>query len=298
MTNQIPQTVGIGHWGRGDVNVGDVTFGGAPQPIADAVPEPASRKAAVAVITVLSEEMRAVVGVLQLLHGYRSRTLDAGSTAHEAFVETAEGRVDVAAVQTLRQGPNSAASAFEAVVREYRPLTVLLVGIAGGIGKDVQVGDVVISEQVITYDSRREAADGIHRRGQAQDVSKWLGHRLHDFGLVAPDRMTGPDGKVFRVWRGPVGSGGAVITDRKHEIRRWLNTVNEKVLAVETEAAGVAQAFHEFSRTADGPLGWLTIRGISDLADKRKGHSDHQRASDNAALVMRVLLPHLRPDGR
>lgn len=53
------------------------------------------------------------------------------------------------------------------------------------------------------------------------------------------------EGTPFRVHRGPIGSGDAVITDEHADIRQWLHTVHEKVLAVETEAAEVVQAFHE-----------------------------------------------------
>jgi adenosylhomocysteine nucleosidase len=93
---------------------------------------------------------------------------------------------------------------------------------------------------------------------------------------------------------GPIGAGNAVVTDAGSEIRHWLRTFNERVLAVETESAGVAQSFHETVRQDTAPRGWLTVRGISDTADRHKGHAHHDLAARRAAEVMAMLLPHLR----
>jgi len=60
----------------------------------------------------------------------------------------------------------------------------------------------------------------------------------------------------------------------------------------------VGQAFYE-EIGSEPASGWLTIRGISDLADRDKGHGLHQLAADHAAAVMDRLLPMLAdPDGR
>lgn len=113
---------------------------------------------------------------------------------------------------------------------------------------------------------------------------------MHSTGGV----LTDGDGVPFRIHRGPIGSGSAVITDENSGTRAWLRTVNEKVLAVETEAAGLAQSFHE-SADRPAPFGWLTIRGISDEADVHKPTDDdyHDLAARHAAAVLMALAPHL-----
>ncbi len=95
--------------------------------------------------------------------------------------------------------------------------------------------------------------------------------------------------------RGPIGSGNAVVTDADSYIRTWLQGVNENVLAVETEAAGAAQTFHEVAGWSATPYGWLTIRGISDAADEHKppAGDHHALASRHAASVMITLAPYL-----
>ncbi|MDQ7904437.1 hypothetical protein RB614_07855 [Phytohabitans sp. ZYX-F-186] len=288
-----PTNIGIGHFGRGDqIFNGPVTgqsFGRDEERRSEE-----RRRADVGVLTVIEEEMVAVAEVLRSMHGYRTRRLDNdGPLVHEARFPAGGDEIRLAAMQTLDRGPRTSGLAFERLVRAYEPAVVLLVGIAGGVQPSVKVGDVVISDQVIYYDARREAADGPHRRGQAHTVTAALGHRLNEFFLTAGREARTPEGTPFRMYRGPIGSGDAVITDVDSEIRRWLGTFHEKILAVETEAAGVAQAFHERSTGKSPTYGWLTIRGISDAADAAKGHRDHALASEHAAATMRLLLPHL-----
>ena len=264
---------------------------GMPWPAPPASRPP--RSADVGVLTILDQEIRAVEAVLRQMHDYREQRLHHGPLAREAWWPATGGRrVRLAAVQTLTRGTDSAALAYRGLVEAYNPSTVLLVGIAGGVSPRVDIGDVVVSDEVIAYDARRVTAEGAHRRGQAQSVAGPLGHRLNDFFATTPVHQRRPSGDDFHLHRGPIGSGNAVVTDVDSDIRRWLHAFNEKVLAVETEAAGVAQSFHE-SVGRDGPRGWLTIRGISDTADRHKDHDHHGIASRHAAEVMAMLAPYL-----
>jgi adenosylhomocysteine nucleosidase len=102
------------------------------------------------------------------------------------------------------------------------------------------------------------------------------------------------DGESIRIWRGPIGSGDAVVTDHNADIIAFLRRFNEKTLAVETEAGGVGQASYGHLDAEHVSHGWLTIRGISDHADRAKGYAHHETAARHAALVMEHLLPLLR----
>jgi len=276
---------------HGPISVGSAGPAGEAGPAGQ--PGRAPSRAEVGVLTVLDQEIRAVAGVLRQMYDYRERRLPHGPQAYEAWLPDSGGRrVRVAAVQALRPGNEQAALAYRGLVEAYHPATVLLVGVAGGVGRRVRIGDVVIADQVIAYDARRETPDGALRRGVGQTVSADLGHRLNEFVRAVPaDHLRTVNGP-FRLHRGPIGSGNAVVTDANSEIRRWLHDFHEKVLAVETESAGVAESFHE-SLSRDGVRGWLAIRGISDTADVTKGYGYHSLAAGHAALVMAMLLPYL-----
>ncbi|MDR7276410.1 5'-methylthioadenosine/S-adenosylhomocysteine nucleosidase family protein [Catenuloplanes atrovinosus] len=257
-------------------------------PAADAEPE--EPRTDLGVITVLPQEQHAVVTALT--GGHASRPSPGGPQYYEAWLPVPRRPpMRVVVLQTLRPGTESAALAARELSTRFRPAVVLLVGIAGAVADWVRVGDVVISDQIIAYDARRETAGGPRVRGWVQTVRGELGHRLNEFD--AHHRYT-PHDPRFRVFRGPVGSGNAVVTDRDSHIRTWLRTVHENVLAVETEAAGAAQAFHEAAGDSTR-YGWLTIRGISDLADATKPSAGdhHDLAARRAASVMLGLAPYL-----
>ncbi|MFI6226287.1 hypothetical protein ACIBCR_03075 [Micromonospora echinospora] len=252
----------------------------------------AGRSADVGVLTVLREEMVAVVEVLRRAPDHRTERMRGGASVHRATFAAEGGPVRVVATQTLEPGTHSAALAYQQLRRYFRPPLVLLVGIAGGVRADLAVGDVVLSDEVIWYDSRRESAGGPRRRGRIQATAPVLRRRVSDF-LVRRGTVVRPQpGQEFHIHRGPIGSGNAVVTDSGSAIRSWLAETHE-TLAVETEAAGLAQAFYEEVDEDDGLRGWMTVRGISDRADRHGGHADHGLAARHAALVMERLLPHL-----
>lgn len=252
------------------------------------------RPADVGVLTVLAEESRAVVEVLERHRQYRSEQLPGGQQAHRAIISAESGELRVVAMQTLDRGPESAGEAYRFMVETFTPSVVLLVGIAGGIRAGIEVGDVVIADEVIYYDARRETSSGPQRRGRTQPMAPVLLHRVNEFFRRHRGLLAQPTGEQIRVHRGPIGTGNAVITDEASDILSYLRQFNEKTLAVETEAGGVGQAFYEQIDRAGTLRGWLTIRGISDLADSHKGHDHHQFAAERAALVMDHLLPLLK----
>jgi adenosylhomocysteine nucleosidase len=255
----------------------------------------AYRRADVAVLTVLTEELRAVVSVLARHPGFRSAPLPGGARLYAANVRADGADLRVVATQALEPGPQSAAVAYRRLRDAVRPSVVLLVGVAGAIRSDLTVGDVVIADEVVAYDARRETLSAARRRGRSHPVTPALRHRVNEYFLRYGSTIAAPPAGRIRVFRGPIGSGSAVVTDAGSDIARFLHRFNEKTLAVETEAAGVGQEFYE----EIGPVsGWLTIRGISDLADRDKGHGWHQLAADHAAAVMDRLLPLLGDAGR
>ena len=249
----------------------------------------------VGILTVLAEESDAVVEMLSRHRDYGSRQVAGGEQVHSAVVD-AEGGGDlrVVAVQTLEPGPLSAAVAYDRLHSLCQPAVVLLVGVAGGVGDGVGIGDVVVADEVVCYDSRRETAEGPRRRGNTHRMTPALRHRVHELLRRCHGSIEDLDGDPIRIHVGPVGSGAAVITDADSDIVSYLRQFNEKVLAVETEAGGVGQAFYERVGTEPSLRGWLTVRGISDLADRHMGRQWHRMASRRAATVTEQLLPLLR----
>jgi adenosylhomocysteine nucleosidase len=285
--------IGAIHHGQGDITINGPGVGNQTRVYAAPAP---SRQGGVdvGVLTVLPVETRAVVDVFARSQRYTTVQVPGGPMAHHArFPAVGGGSVSAVLTQTLDRGPRSAAVAFARMRRHWAPPVVLLVGIAGGIGDDVRIGDVVIADQVIYYDARRESARGTHRRGQYQPAAAAMRHRLNEFLLEHPGTVR-YGAEALRVHSGPIGSGDAVVTDEYSDIRRYLLEYNEKTLAVETEAAGLVQACYEEIGEDATLRGWLAVRGISDRADAAKGTAHHQAAAEHAAAVLVRLMPFLK----
>lgn len=251
----------------------------------------------IGVITALSVEMREVVAMLRRFGHSEKRTTPGGQRFHESHISVGARRLQIVATQALHPGQRSAMSAYQSLREQYSPAYVMLLGIAGGVHANVHIGDVVIAQEVIYYDLRKETPHGVRRRGQSQPVPAGVLHSVNDFftdhgnPLRLMDEKT--SGQSFQVLSGPIGSGEAVVADRESDIRAYISSYNDKTLALETEAGGLAQAFFEGVNGDDTAQGWLVIRGISDTADAAKDDAFHVVAARRASQVLKVFIPYL-----
>jgi len=300
MSNSGVQNTGSGTINIGHSAIGDhaIVYAGARERGEAAVGgnEP-GRRADIGVITVLSEETRALAGALGVAGNVRIRVHEDGSHCHEAEVSANGRRLNVVATQAADRGQRPAVLAFQRLHRYHSPAVVALVGIAGGVHPSVRLGDVVIAQEVIYYDLRKETAGRTFRRGQTRPVPITVRHAINHFfssnGEPYEASFTDPDGvtRTASVLPGLIASGEAVVADARAGIRRYIQSFNDKTLALETEAGGVAEAFHEMAGDF-GSGGWLSIRGISDYADAGKRDDYHDIASWHAAAVLIQMLPY------
>lgn len=225
------------------------------------------RRADVGILTVLSEEIVAVVDLLQNHPGFRAERHPGGWETFHATVPVGCGALGVVATRAPGPGPRAAAVAFGRLRDTFEVPRVLVVGVARGVRRGLRTGDVVIADGVVHHDTRPG-------RNRAVPPATLAG-----FARRYPAGVPLPDGGSVRVLHGPIG----------------VDSHEANVLAVETEAGRVGRAFYEHVEREAGLRGWLTVRGISDLADVGGGHDRRQFAADNAALVADRLLPLMAP---
>jgi adenosylhomocysteine nucleosidase len=295
---------GVQNTGSGTVNISQSAIGNHPTVLVAHARESGQRpgpgrecsRSDIGVITVLSEETSAVAAALDTAGHCRKKIHD-DARFYEASIHSDGIQVKVAATQALNVGSAPTIMAVDRLRRYYDPPVIVLVGIAGGIHPAVGLGDVVVVREVIYYDSRKETPGRIFRRGQARPIPAAMRHAVNDFfssnGEPCATHGQDQDGAMreYKVLPGPIGSGEAVIADGNSDILRYLAAFNDKTLAVETEAGGLAEAFYE--RAGTSPGGWLAIRGISDHANTDKDDTYHQIASWHAAAVFMRLVPFL-----
>lgn len=246
----------------------------------------------VGIITILDVETDAVRLALDL----REEPINS-LRFYTGEVPTATKPVTVAAIRALDQGQRSAILAYDNLCAHHDPNVVVLAGIGGGLHKDVRKDDVVVATRVVYYDLRKETPDGTQRRGEERHSPADIGHAVNAFFTDHPGEFSiedpGGTSRTVRSHHGPIASGDAVIADRDAGIVRFLAGFNDKILAVDMEAAGLAQACHERSASTGRPHGWVVVRGISDDANPAKNDDHHGIASWHAAVALRRLVPYL-----
>jgi len=150
----------------------------------------------------------------------------------------------------------------------------------------------VVANPVYAYHGATSEDDGT----TAQPRSWELSHRAHQIAAhVERDADWArqlPEGNEPRVHFGPVAAGETALHSGASDVRHWLREHYNDALAVEMEAAGVAQAGH----LNDG-LPAIMVRGISDFADDTKSATDGEgwqpRAVANAAAFAAALAASL-----
>jgi nucleoside phosphorylase len=244
------------------------------------------------IVTALEKEAQAVVRRLENCHIERFEDRDI-RTYHCGLVPVQDGdrayRVVVVSLPSM--GEIAAANAVTDAVTRWRPRFVLMVGIAGGIPQDdLDLGDVVVADQVVGYEYGKMTDKGIKPRDHVYPASALLLDRVRSFwdedwteqiDVARPENANRTASKRFV---GPIASGNKVIASTK--FREQLLTHWPKLIAVEMEAEGVYAAVFDRPQI----LGTLIIRGICDMADERKSDAWQEYAANAAATYAIAFL--------
>lgn len=174
-------------------------------------------------------------------------------------------------------GKVAAAATVAIVLERFRPSQVLFAGVAGGIGQDVGIGDIVVADELVQHDFDATplfdrfvipslATARISTDPRATDDLTAATHRFLGGGALSEIAGAGfapfdPTGA--QVHRGLIGSGDRFV-ESAADAATLLRDLPD-LLAVEMEGAAVAQVCTE----AGVPC--AVVRSISDRADAAAG---------------------------
>ena len=233
-----------------------------------------------AILSALAEEQQ---GLVEMLEQRRSIT-HAGREFHQGLLC---GQSVVLAL--ARVGKVAAATTATALIERFGVQRILFTGVAGGLGPDVQVGDVVIASHFLQHDM--DASPLFPRYevplyGQSEFAAD---EKLNATLLIAAKHALAPAYGVFdpflgeksatrahRVHQGLVISGDRFVATsaESHALQQAL----PRALAVEMEGAAVAQVCHDYG------IPFAAVRTISDRADGA-AHVDFPRFVSTVASV-------------
>lgn len=242
----------------------------------------ASRVRSVLIMTATSVETEAVMRAFAESTGDRYTKIFGETTTY--FRLGTLGGSDIFLVQSEAGSGGPAGSALTATeaINFIKPGAILVVGIAFGVDPvEQKIGDVLVSRQMISYESQRIGRGGstaaVISRGDRASASPRLLDRCRTAKLEW-DRCA--------VHFGPILSGEKLVDNADY--RALLTTrFDDEVVGGEMEGAGVHAAAHRHGTD------WIVIKAISDWADGEKSHHKGERqrtAATNASdFVMQVL---------
>ncbi len=244
----------------------------------------------VVILTALDVEYEAVRRRLSEPELYRHPT----GTRFE--VGTLPGGACRVALALVGKGNHASAVLAERAINEFDPVAMLFVGVAGGLWPDIALGDVVFGTHVYAYHGGTSEDDGLKARPRVWEVPHevhQVAHHLARSGGWQDHRAE--HASAARVRFGAIAAGEVVHDSRISYEARWIRQHYNDALAIEMEAAGVAQAGH----LNGSPV--AVVRGISDRADGTKAASDgangQARAAANAAAFAATLAAQLSEEG-
>ncbi len=195
------------------------------------------------------------------------------------------------ALGLVGKGNHAAAVLAERSIEEFSPTAVLFVGVAGALWPSLTLGDVVVATHVYAYHGGTSEDDGLKARPRAWEIEHGVSQIAHHVKRVSQWRSGAAYGEVSHVHFGAIAAGEVVHDSRISHEARWIRQHYNDALAIEMEAAGVAQAGH----LSGAPV--AIVRGVSDHADGNKCERDAEnwqwRAADNAAAFAVELARNL-----
>lgn len=227
----------------------------------------------------------------------RSRLRNLTTRVHPAGTRFEVGRLDpsgcLVALTLGGKGNLPTATLTERAIREFSPAAMIFAGVAGAFQPHVALGDVVVATHVYAYHGATSETSGTRARPRVWEVRHTVDQAARH---VARDgtwaRQLSPGRQVPRVHFGPVAAGDRVIDSPSSPDAAWIREHYNDTLAVEMEAAGIAQAGH-----LNDSLPIAVVRGISDPADGTKAAADEAgwqpRAATRAAAFALALAPEL-----
>jgi nucleoside phosphorylase len=209
-------------------------------------------------------------------------------------VATLPGTHGQIALGLTGKGNHSAAVLAERAIQQFSPLALLFVGVAGALWDTTQLGDVVVATHVYAYHGGTSEDDGLKARPRVWEVEHGIHQVASHVGRAGDWATVAPGARRPSVHFGAVAAGEVVQNSRISYEAAWIRSHYNDALAIEMEAAGVAQAGH----LNGSPV--AIVRGISDRADGTKNSTEdgawQPHAAANAAAFALRLTEELFKD--
>ena len=226
------------------------------------------------IIAAMSEELEILLKDMEV----KSKETKANMTFHQG---TLLGQEVVAVVCGI--GKVNAAVCTQILASEYKVSSVINVGVAGGIGKDIYPGDVVIAENLVQYDMDTTAfGDPMGQIPRMDTFDFKCDEKLVETAKAACDEASN-----FKTFSGRIVSGDMFVASL--DKIKWLEK-EFGALACEMEGASIAHVCYLNN------IPFVVVRSISDNANNG-AHMDFEKFTPigvkNSTFILKTMLEKL-----
>lgn len=175
-------------------------------------------------------------------------------------------------------GKTNAARTTQILIDYYKPEAIFNIGVAGGIAKKLEVGDIIISTSLVQHDFDITAFD--HPKGYIPNIGNTI--PIDNNLLNTTKNILNTNNVAYK--EGVMASGDIFCT--KESMATKINT-QFNALCVEMEGASIAQTAY-LSKTP-----CLVIRSISDCPDNNNKVTYEEfleTSSNKVAKIMYTIL--------
>ena len=180
-------------------------------------------------------------------------------------------------------GKVNAAVCTQILASEYNVSSVINVGVAGGIGKDIYPGDVVIAENLVQYDMDTTAFGDPMGQIPRMDTFDFK----CDEKLVETAKAACAEASDFKTFSGRIVSGDMFVASL--DKIQWLEK-EFGALACEMEGASIAHVCYLNN------IPFVVVRSISDNANNG-AHMDFEKFTPigvkNSTFILKTMLEKL-----
>ncbi|MBE1554634.1 5'-methylthioadenosine/S-adenosylhomocysteine nucleosidase [Sporosarcina limicola] len=199
-----------------------------------------------------------------------------------AGCEFIEGTIGTHTIILVKSGIGkvNAAIATTLLLNNFKPDVVLNTGSAGGFKESLEVGTIVISDEVRHHDVNVTAFGYEHGQVPGQPAAYLADPKLIEIARSAVEEIG-----IHAHDTGLIASGDTFMSDAAHveQVRGQFPTM----IAAEMEAAAVAQVCHQFETP------FVVIRALSDIAGKESSISFDEflpiAARHSTDIVLKVI---------
>lgn len=255
-------------------------------------------KCDVFVVTTVPVETKAV-----LSWGYKwsELSVEGDSTKYRHTNVNSNGKViSIIHVQLSEMGMTSASAMVAKAIMHFDPQYIIMPGIAAGVGKDLNIGDIMIATEVWDYSSGKYEEVVEHKTKSIRlspdpkyiSIQKTLSDRLGFFDyaeVLKAIRNSYPNiapNHELNIYFGKLACGPAVVASEEI-VNQQVKAHARKVLGLDMESYGV---YYAAQATSDLGTKAIVVKSVCDFADKNKNDKNQEYAAYTSAWFTKYLI--------